>query len=78
LVRTDLSTRRVVDRAGRRGTAVHAWTVNVPAWLPRLLDRGVANVITDDPAALRARLQELRGLDTVDRLLLRVRDELIE
>ena len=78
MVRTDLATRRLVERAALRGTAVHAWTVNDPAWLPRLLDRGVANVITDDPAAMRARLQELRGLGTVDRLLLRVRDELID
>jgi len=59
-------------------TAVHAWTINDPAWLARLLDRGVANVITDDPAAMRAGLQELRGLGTVQRLLLRVRNELID
>lgn len=78
MVRTDLATRGLVDRAALRKTAVHAWTVNDPAWLPRLLDRGVANVITDDPGAMRARLKDLRALGTVDRLLLRVRDELID
>lgn len=78
MVRGDLATRSLVDRAAVHRTAVHAWTINDPAWLARLLDRGVANVITDDPAAMRAGLQELRGLGTVQRLLLRVRNELID
>src|SRR4051794_25350482 len=43
MVRADLATRRLVERAALRGTAVHARTVNDPAWLARLLDRGVAD-----------------------------------
>lgn len=35
------------------GLAVHAWTVNDPAEMRRLIALGVANLITDHPARLR-------------------------
>jgi glycerophosphoryl diester phosphodiesterase len=78
MVSTSMATRGLVGRAGARGVAVHAWTVNDPAWLSRLIDRGVQNVITDDPVALRARLREIGRLSPVERLLLRAGDGLAD
>jgi glycerophosphoryl diester phosphodiesterase len=77
MVSTTLATERLVARAARRGMDVHAWTIKDTGWVARLLDRGVANLITDDPATMRARLNEIRALDPIQRLLLRVRDELV-
>jgi len=78
MVNAVLATRELVERAGARGMKVHAWTVNRPDDLPRLLDRGVADVITDYPAELRARLEEIRALDPAERLLLRARNALAD
>ncbi len=78
MVSTRKATRRLVTRATARGIKVHAWTVNDPGLLLRLVDRGVANVITDDPAAMRARLEEIRDLRPAARLLLRTRNLLAD
>jgi len=40
--------------AAARGLEVHAWTVNDPLRARKLAALGVACVMTDDPAALRA------------------------
>lgn len=46
--------RRLLDRAHDRGLDVHAWTINDPAEMRRLLDLGVDGIMTDDaPALLR-------------------------
>ena len=55
---------------------MHAWTVNESKWVAPLVDAGVENIITDDPAAMRARLDEIRRLNTAERVLLRVREAL--
>ncbi len=78
MVNAKLATRKLVRRAAAGGIAVHAWTVNDPDRLSPLIDRGVANVITDDVPALRARLEEIRDLDLAGRLLLRVRNAFAE
>ena len=78
MVKTSIATRRLVDAAADRGMPVHAWTVDDPDQLVRLLDRGVANVITDDPVAMRARLEEIRSLRPTARLLLRTRNLLAD
>jgi glycerophosphoryl diester phosphodiesterase len=45
--------RRFLAGAHRRGLAVHAWTVNDPAEMVRLLDLGVDGLMTDDAPALK-------------------------
>ncbi len=77
MVSADRAQRKLVDRAAARNIAVHAWTVNDPARVPPLVDHGVANIITDDPVSIRARLDEVRALSPTERLLLRVRNELV-
>jgi len=74
MVAERLATRRLADAAGTRGIEVHAWTINDPDALFALVDRGVANIITDDPAALRRRLKEIQSLSLAERLLLRARN----
>lgn len=78
MVSDRLVTRQMVAEAALRGKTIHAWTVNDPNRLAPLLDAGATNIITDDPAAMRARLEELRALDPVARLLLTARHRLID
>jgi glycerophosphoryl diester phosphodiesterase len=78
MVKSSLATRSLVERAQLGQIAVHAWTVNDPSLVAPLLDVGVANLITDDPALIRARLDELSAMGTIERLLLRARNQLVE
>lgn len=56
-VRYDYITESFVREAHALGKEVHAWTVNYRGNIKRLLDMGVDNIITDDPAFVR-RVQE--------------------
>jgi glycerophosphoryl diester phosphodiesterase len=53
LRRIRLIDRRFVAAAHRRDLAVHAWTINDPAEMNRLLDLGVDGIMSDDAPALR-------------------------
>lgn len=46
-------TQRFVDRANRLGLHVHAWTIDEPDEMNRLLDLGVHGIMTDRPKVLR-------------------------
>jgi glycerophosphoryl diester phosphodiesterase len=73
MVESSLATRRLVDRAAPRDISIHAWTVKDLDLVAPLLDNGVSNIITDDPAGIRARLDEIRALSPPERLLLRAK-----
>lgn len=78
MVSQRLATRKLVNSGRVRGIEVHTWTVNNPDALLPLVDRGVANIITDDPAAMRRRLDDIQGQEAAERLLLRVRNFLAD
>ncbi len=54
-------TRRFVRAARRRAMQVHVWTIDEPAEMHRLIDLGVAGLMTDRLAVLKQVLQD-RGL----------------
>lgn len=54
-------TESLVRRAHARGLEVHAWTVDDPIDMARLLDAGVDGIMTDRPDVLRSVL-DARGL----------------
>jgi glycerophosphoryl diester phosphodiesterase len=67
--------RRLVDRgfvvsAHGSGKEVHIWTVDDPARMSRFIDLGVDNITTNEPAILRAVLDERAALSDGERLLL--------
>lgn len=56
-----LLTGRVIDGAHALGLPVHAWTINDPDEMRRLLDLGVDGLMTDRPGLLRTVFRE-RGI----------------
>lgn len=72
-LRSALAEPGLIASAGRRHKPIHTWTVDNPAQMVDLWDRGVANVITNDPRGLIVRREEVRNLTNAERLLLRVR-----
>ena len=48
------ATASLVRRAHRAGKDIHVWTVNQPEAMLRMVERGVDNIITDDPGAAGA------------------------
>lgn len=47
-----LLTKRLIDHAHERGLLVHAWTIDEPHEMERLLDLGVDGIMTDRPTEL--------------------------
>ncbi len=78
MLSVELSTRRFVDRARAVNKNVYAWTIKDPDLMLPLIDRGVAAIISDDPVPMMARLEEIRALSNVERLILRARDALAD
>lgn len=78
MLSVELSTKRFIERARAVGKGVYAWTIKDPDLILPLLDRGVAAIITDDPVPMMARLEEIRALSNVERLILRARDALAD
>jgi glycerophosphoryl diester phosphodiesterase len=76
MVENRIATRQFVSHARERGMQVHVWTITDPEMLSSLIDRGVSNVILDDPATFRKRLDEINALEPTERILLRLRNAL--
>lgn len=56
------ATPEVIRRAHAAGKGVHVWTVNMPEVMLRMIERGVDNIITDDPALLAAVIRQRQSL----------------
>lgn len=63
----------LVRRARAAGKDVHVWTVNDPDAMLRMIERGVDNVITDDPATFARVVAERSALGRAELLGLRLR-----
>jgi glycerophosphoryl diester phosphodiesterase len=74
MIKSGLASPTFVERAHAADIRIHAWTVNSPDHVARLVDAGVDNIITDDVILIRKRLDEIAVLSPVERLLLRVRN----
>lgn len=55
-----LDHKTLIDRAHRRNVAVQYWTINDADQMRRLIELGCDCIMTDDPALLRAVLEEYR------------------
>ncbi len=58
-VHFSLATRKLVQRAEKRGLPVTIWTADSPRWIKRATDLGLFAVITNDPATLLNRKAEI-------------------
>jgi glycerophosphoryl diester phosphodiesterase len=67
------ATRSLIRRAHAAGKGVHVWTVNKPEVMLRMIERGVDNIITDDPALLVRVIQERNALSSSEILGLGLR-----
>jgi glycerophosphoryl diester phosphodiesterase len=68
----------LVRRVHAAGKAVHVWTVNDADVMLRMIERGVDNVITDDPARLVRLMRQRNGLSTPEKLCLGLRVLFVE
>jgi glycerophosphoryl diester phosphodiesterase len=69
-VRADWLSERVLRAAHQRGKEVHVWTVNDARRMAQLMQRGVDNIITDDPDLLIRVRGEWESRTESERLLL--------
>jgi glycerophosphoryl diester phosphodiesterase len=67
------ATTSLVRKAHAAGKDIHVWTVNKPEVMLRMIERGVDNIITDDPALLARVIEERKGLSRAALLGLRLR-----
>ncbi len=67
------ATPSLVRRAHAAGKEVHVWTVNTPEVMLRMIERGVDNIITDDPALLARVIRDREALSPSEKRALRLR-----
>jgi glycerophosphoryl diester phosphodiesterase len=65
------ATDALIGAAHAQGKDVYVWTVDDRGEMFALIDRGVDNIITNDPATLAAVLEERLRLGNAERILLR-------
>jgi glycerophosphoryl diester phosphodiesterase len=63
----------LIRRAHKAGKKIHVWTVNTPEAMLRMVERGVDNIITDDPALLVKVIRGRNALSRTELLGLRLR-----
>jgi glycerophosphoryl diester phosphodiesterase len=56
-----LATKKLMQRAERRGLPVTIWTADNPRWVKRSIRLGIKAIITNDPARLLERRTELQS-----------------
>ncbi|MDQ3180314.1 MAG: glycerophosphodiester phosphodiesterase, partial [Acidobacteriota bacterium] len=54
-----LCTRKLMEKAAKKNLAVTIWTADNPHWVKRALDLGINAIITNNPARLLAKKQEI-------------------
>ena len=69
-VNTGLATRSFVRSAHDSGKQVFVWTVNDPAMMSTVIDRGVDSIITDKPALARSVMEQRKELSSIQRLMI--------
>ncbi len=67
------ATAALVSQARAAGKQVHVWTVNKPDVMLRMIERGVDNIITDDPATLVRVMRDRHELTPPEQVGLRLR-----
>jgi len=67
------ATPALVRRAHAAGKAVHVWTVDKPEVMLQMIERGVDNIITNDPALLAKVMRDRNTLSAPEMLGLRLR-----
>lgn len=60
-VHYSLATAKLMDKAGEHNFPVSIWTADNPRWVKRGARLGLRSIITNDPARLLARREELSG-----------------
>jgi glycerophosphoryl diester phosphodiesterase len=77
-VNRSLVNRGFIASVHSREKDVHVWTVNTREDMTLMLDMGVDNIITDEPALLVSLLEERAELSELERFLLKVRALLLQ
>ncbi|SIO40240.1 glycerophosphoryl diester phosphodiesterase [Singulisphaera sp. GP187] len=72
-VNRNFLTTRLIRRAHALGKEVYVWTVNDPRQMVELIERGVTNIITNEPQLLVSIRRERENLNEVERRLLAAR-----
>jgi glycerophosphoryl diester phosphodiesterase len=71
------TTPRIVKRVHRRGGKVHVWTVNDLSYTLSMIEMGVDNIITDEPAQIRKFIEEWRLLSGSEKMVLMLRNLIV-
>lgn len=73
-VSAGMATSDFIRHARKAGRDVYVWTVNDPLSMSRMISRGAAGLITDEPALARDVLSHRARLSTPERLLIQAAD----